>query len=394
MSIWGKHAARYEGTEQRRHRLLALDGGGLRGILALEILERMEGLLADVTGAGADFRLCHFFDYVAGTSSGATMATGIARGMRVRELLDFYEQLGPRVFTQRSVLNPKWWTDGRYSSEPMKREFQAMFGTRTTLRPDDLECLLLVVTLNRTTDSPWPISSNPQARYNDCALPDCNLKIPLWQLARASAAAPFYFPPEVIHWDPDDPSKTFVFVDGGITPYNSPSFLLYRMATEPAFNLGWVTGEDRLLLVSVGTGAGPTLDMDVVNPNKGTFDDAKGLAAFIDGMMFSALVAQDTNCRSVGRCVHGAPLDTEVGDMIPRDDHGEPIPLSQDCDRRFLYVRYNADLSRPGLDAMGFTDIEPTNIQKFDSTEFLADLHRIGRKVAEDVHLEHFGSFV
>jgi patatin-like phospholipase/acyl hydrolase len=65
------------------------------------------------------------------------------------------------------------------------------------------------------------------------------LKIPLWQLVRASTAAPVYFPPEVLQRDSTDPSKTFVFVDGGVTPHNNPAFLLYRMATEPAYRLNW-----------------------------------------------------------------------------------------------------------------------------------------------------------
>ena len=109
-----------------------------------------------------------------------------------------------------------------------------------------------------TTDSPWPISSNPEARYNLPDRQDCNLCIPLWQLVRASTAAPIYFPPEVIQVHPTDPGKAFVFVDGGVTPYNNPAFLLYRFATQPAYRLNWPTGERHLQLVSVGTGAGAT----------------------------------------------------------------------------------------------------------------------------------------
>jgi len=81
MSIWGKLASRYEGKENEKHKILALDGGGIRGILTLEVLARMEEMLAEATGGGADFRLCHFFDYVGGTSTGAIIAAGIARGM-------------------------------------------------------------------------------------------------------------------------------------------------------------------------------------------------------------------------------------------------------------------------------------------------------------------------
>jgi hypothetical protein len=80
--------------------------------------------------------------------------------------------------------------------------------------------------------------------------------------------------------------------------------------------------------------------------------------------------------------------------MIPRDADGNMIPLSQDLGRRFLYARYNADLSREGLDAMGLHDIKPKNVQKLDSIEFIDDLRRVGRKVAEEIKIEHFGSFI
>jgi patatin-like phospholipase/acyl hydrolase len=101
------------------------------------------------------------------------------------------------------------------------------------------------VTRNATTDSPWPISSNPLARYNDRIRKDCNLEIPLWNLVRASTAAPIYFPPEILSWDKNDPTKTFVFVDGGVTSYNNPAFLLYRMATLPHYHLCWARGNVR-----------------------------------------------------------------------------------------------------------------------------------------------------
>jgi uncharacterized protein len=56
-------------------------------------------------------------------------------------------------------------------------------------------------------------------------------------LVRASTAAAVFFPPETLDWDPDNPSKSFVFQDGAITPYNNPAFLLFRMATQPAYRL-------------------------------------------------------------------------------------------------------------------------------------------------------------
>ena len=41
MGIWGKLASRYEGNEDRPHKILALDGGGIRGVLTLEVLVRI-----------------------------------------------------------------------------------------------------------------------------------------------------------------------------------------------------------------------------------------------------------------------------------------------------------------------------------------------------------------
>ena len=87
-------------------------------------------------------------------------------------------------------------------------------------------------------------------------------------------------------------------------------------------------------------------------------------------------------------------LDREIGDMIPRDAGGKMIPLSQDLGRRFLYARYNADLSREGLNAMGLPDIKPENVQKLDSIDYMDDLREVGKKVAEEIKLEHFGNFI
>jgi hypothetical protein len=348
--------------------MLTLDGGGIRGIMTLEVLVGIEDLLRE--------------------KSGAIIAAGVARGMSARELLEFYQQTGPAMFDKRFILKR---LKSLYKSEPLKKELAKVFGEETTLLPEHLRCLLLAVTRNVTTDSPWPISSNPLAKYNDPERPDCNLRIPLWKLVRASTAAPIFFPPEVIPWDPDDPEKTFVFVDGGMTPYNNPSFLLYRMATEPAYRLGWKTGESKLLLVSIGTGAAPTEDEDVLSPEKNAISNLAGIPG---ALMYGALVDQDVNCRVVGRCVAGDPIDREIGDLIPRDEEGTPVPLSQDLGKAFLYARYNAELTPEGLADLGLPDVDPKNVSKLDSVEFIDDLRRVGRAIAGKVSLDHFGSFV
>ncbi|HZN08928.1 MAG TPA: patatin-like phospholipase family protein [Pyrinomonadaceae bacterium] len=382
MSLWGPLENRY-GTKRPR-KLLALDGGGIRGVLTLQVLVRMEQLLREQSGQGDAFRLCNFFDYIGGTSTGAIIAAGLARGMSAQELSEFYMKAGPAMFDKSFIL---FRLRHLYETKPLADELQKTFGKDTTLVPEDLKCLLLVVTRNLSTDSPWPVSSNPYAKYNQTDSADCNLNIPLWQLVRASTAAPVYFSPEVLQWDPDDPSKTFVFEDGGLTPYNNPSFLLARMATVKQYNLDWDSGEDKLLVMSVGTGSAPKIDAQVYSSGKTAFTN---LANFPSALMYGAQVDQDVNCRTMGRCVHGAPIDSELGDLIPRDDDGNVIPLEQDLGRRFLYARYNAELTAKWLSDHDLGDVDASQVSQLDSVEHVNDLVRVGQKLADEVKIEHF----
>jgi len=382
MSLWGPLENRYK--TKRPRKLLALDGGGIRGVLTLQVLIRIEEMLREHSGQGDDFRLCNFFDYIGGTSTGAIIAAGLARGMSAQELADFYMKAGPAMFDKSFIL---FRLRHLYESQPLIKELQKTFGEDTNLFPEHLKCLLLIVTRNVSTDSPWPISSNPDARYNFPDRPDCNLCIPLWQLVRASTAAPIYFAPEVLQWDPNDPSKTFVFEDGGLTPYNNPSFLLARMATTKQYNLDWDADENNLLVMSVGTGSAPKVDAEVYSSGKSAFTN---LANFPAALMYGAQVDQDINCRTMGRCVYGAPIDRELGDLIPRDAGGKVIPTAVDQGRRFLYARYNAELTSKWLKDHDLGEIDPAQVAQLDSVEHIHDLVRVGQAVAEDVKIEHF----
>jgi patatin-like phospholipase len=389
---WKSLHARYK--DDRPRRLLSLDGGGIRGLITLGILERLEALLKHKTGQS----LPQYFDYIAGTSTGAIIAAGLARGLTVAQLVDFYTSCGEEMFEPS-----KLWQRVKffYNADPLKAKLQNVFGPATDLGPDNLKCLLLIVAKNVTTDSPWPISSNPDAKYNDPGRDDCNLKIPLWQLVRASTAAPVYFPPEILQWKANDPSKTFVFADGGVTPHNNPAFLLFRMATEPAYRLNWRTGEDRLLLVSIGTGAAESAGATAAAPNTNLFSTIKGLPG---DLMYGMLVDQDINCRTVGRCTYGAHLDREILDLVPREvldgasveaQYRAPrVPLSTNLGRRFLYARYNADLSVQGLTRLGFPDVAPGQIQRMDAVENVPKLLEIGRAAGKDIDVAHLGPFV
>jgi patatin-like phospholipase/acyl hydrolase len=63
-------------------KLLAIDGGGIRGVLAFQVLLKIEDLLKSKAGHDS-FRLADYFDYIAGTSTGAIIAAGLSMGLAV-----------------------------------------------------------------------------------------------------------------------------------------------------------------------------------------------------------------------------------------------------------------------------------------------------------------------
>jgi hypothetical protein len=80
---------RQEGTSPNK--LLALDGGGIRGVLSIEILAALEGRLRERYGSA--LVLSDYFDYIGGTSTGAIIAAALAFGKSVSEIRNKYGTL-------------------------------------------------------------------------------------------------------------------------------------------------------------------------------------------------------------------------------------------------------------------------------------------------------------
>jgi hypothetical protein len=363
-------------------KLLALDGGGIRGVLSIEILAAIEDIVR--AELGPDAVLADYFDYIAGTSTGAVIAAGLARGMSVSDVRMIYHEHGKEMFHRAFLWNLYRF---KFGSDRLQRLMQNTFGEKTTFGDDSLRTLLMVVLRNATTDSPWPLSNNPGARYNDPTRKDCNLNFPLWQLVRASTAAPTFFPPERIEFG----GKNFVFVDGGVTMFNNPAFQMFLMATVGAYGLRWPTGERKLLLVSVGTGTAPKADGNLEPRDMNLLYNAKSIPA---ALMSAALNEQDELCRVFGHCRHGAIIDREIGDLIERDTDPEKR-CGLPGERMFTYVRYNAELTSEGLKGLGLEKIRPEDVQKMDSVDHIADLAAVGKRVAErSVDKRHFDDFL
>lgn len=371
-------------TAKRPKKILALDGGGIRGMMTIEILSKIEEVLraAQPEDKRDSFLLADYFDFVAGTSTGAILAACISLGMPVSKIRKFYEESGKDMF-DKVWFGERLWKN-KYTDESLAKKLKQEFGEDTTLGDARLRTLLMMVMRNVSTDSPWPVSNNPFAKYNQRDRKDCNLMIPLWQLVRASTAAPTFFPPEEVIFAAGTPKEyRFVFVDGGITMYNNPAFQAFLMATVEPYNLKWSAGEDKLLIVSVGTGTSPDANKGLEGDDLNIVYNATKIPS---ALMFAALNEQDLLCRVFGKCLAGDQLDREVGDLI-----GKTGPVSP---KLFTYVRYNAELTTEGLEKLGLPQINPEHVQQLDSVKYISQLQQVGKAVAQQVKPEHFKEFV
>jgi hypothetical protein len=147
-----------------------------------------------------------------------------------------------------------------------------------------------------------------------------------------------------------------------------------------------------MLLVSIGTGLTPGIETGKTNKGKKNFisrlnfidnilTQVRKLLGIISGMplglMSAAQYQQDLLCRLFGQCLAGDVLDREVGDLINEKVKG---PTAR---KLFTYLRYDALLTKEGLERLGLNNIDPATVQGLDSIESMPQLKKIGHTVAK-----------
>src|SRR5690348_6114240 len=238
-------------------RILALDGGGIRGALTLGYLQRIEDILRKQHGDEKSFRLSQYFDLIGGTSTGSIIAACLAIGMSVNEIKTMYMNLGDKIFAKKY----KWWKifeiddliKASYNSKPLEQELQNVFGSDTTMASDRILTGLCIVAKRADTNSAWPLINHPDGKYYD-SVDGRNKDILLWKAVRASAAAPTYFLQQII--DVGGGLSEAAFVDGRVSTANKPSLQLLMVGTMNGFPVRWKWGEENVMIVSVGAGTG------------------------------------------------------------------------------------------------------------------------------------------
>lgn len=364
-------------------RILALDGGGLRGIVTLSFLAEVESMLRERHGRVNDFRLSHYFDLIAGTSTGAIIAAALARNMTVAEITKQYLSLGHKVF-QRGLLRQGFFR-ALYDEAGLIQELKTVFGEETTMDDASIKTGLLIVAKRLDTCSCWPISNNPRGKYYQSRSGSdviANAAYPLWQVVRASTAAPRYFEPERIDITRGKPGERPVageFVDGGVSPFNNPALQALMYATLDGYRVGWPIRADKLFLVSVGTGS---RDPSITPTGITAADAVKSLLSLMDdcGALMETLL-QWMSVSSTARVI-----DRELGDL------GHDLVASAPL---LTYLRYNVELNKASLAQLNIDLPDNTieDLSAMDDPNNMDMLQQIGARAAkQQVCAEDFPS--
>jgi patatin-like phospholipase/acyl hydrolase len=222
-----------------RRYLLSIDSGGIRGIIPAVALVKLEQTTGKLTR--------EIFSFVAGTSTGAVIATAIAAGIPATSILDFYVQRARELF-------PRYpWTllkailfGARYSTQQLHDLIvQALDRSQTwTLNDSPIDVLL---TAKRISDGmPWYfVRDNPRNT-------GCTGRLGIVDCTTASAAAPTYFQPWTISEasTPAGCERVGTLVDGAVGVTGNP---VYQACVE-AFDFTPDYYPEETITVSLGTG--------------------------------------------------------------------------------------------------------------------------------------------
>ncbi len=209
----------------RKNVALAIDGGGMRGVIVTRALSILEEHLGEPVH--------RFVRLTAGTSTGAIISAGIGVGLSAMEIHALYLALGRHIFRKswRTALWPL--TRYRYSPEPLAEALRQHLGDQPMSslwdRPEPMD---VVITAFDILENRSRFIKPYKQDYRDLPIADAVL---------ASSSVPTYFPPVAGR-----------YVDGGVGSYANPCYLA---AYEAQFCLNW--DPDETTLLSLGTGRDP-----------------------------------------------------------------------------------------------------------------------------------------
>lgn len=241
-------------------RILAIDGGGIKGVFPAAFLADLEDTL--------ELPIYRYFDLLAGTSTGGIIALGLGLGLRASEILDFYNDFGPKIFTgNRFVLTIKQALWRKYDHRRLRSSLEATFGDKLI---GDAKTRLVIPSMNIDTGEVHIFKTKHHAKF------ERDYKVRAVEAALATAAAPTYFP---LFKNAAD----FPLIDGGIWANNPVGVAV----VEAIGVLGW--SKDSLRVLSLGCTEAPFDAGMLRKRNIGWYWATKTVDAFMAGQSAGSL---------------------------------------------------------------------------------------------------------
>jgi len=160
-----------------RFQILALDGGGIKGLFSAAVLAFLEEDL--------NVNIIDHFDLIAGTSTGGIIALGLGAGMKPREIVEFYVTNGPKIFKPGCLPWLRHICKNKYEAGPLEKALKECFEDK---RLSDSRKRLVIPSYNIGDDSVYLFKTPHHGSLRR------DYKVPMWKIARATSAAPTYFP--------------------------------------------------------------------------------------------------------------------------------------------------------------------------------------------------------
>jgi uncharacterized protein len=358
------------GNEPKR--ILSLDGGGIRGILTLGMLKKIESL--------AGKQLGEYYDLISGTSTGAIIACGLAVGLSVDKIIELYLGLGKEIFgkgRKKKYLKRKWTTlraifTENYSSANLETYLYKTFREVNLGDSQNIKCGLAINSKRADTYSLWTVANHPGGKYFEA-----NAHLKLWELCRASSAAPYYFKPKklILKTRKGEPMAA-AFIDGGVSLANNPAWQAFLVATVPSFGFSWKCGVNNVYITSLGTGNGQKKE----DPDKlEKFRTIHWAPKLSDLFMVDALEMNQIIMEAFGHNVGSRySVDSQFEDL-------STLNLVEQDKKLFSFERHNVTLTAKGLDSLGIAVEESKidSLKEMDYSENMDQLLQIGEKYAE-----------
>ena len=177
---------------------------------------------------------------------------------------------------------------------------------------------------------------------------------------------------------------TFVFSDGAVTTLNNPALQLFLMATLPAYHLGWPTGRDELLLVSVGTGTTERLQADLRAEDLNLLSYATQVP---EALIHSARRAERRTC--AGSSASAGPGRGSTASSATWS--AAPGCSPSRCSATSGTTRETHPAS---LEQLGVGHLSAERLDRIDGVEFIEEMCEFGRAVSAQVDPAHFEGFV